>query len=375
MFNPAENKFPKSLIQTWLKALSVLVIFSVFISSIFALDGDGTTKGGSVITNRAEATYQDENGGNYTTVSQTITVVVSAIPAITITPDNTTPSDSISPNERITRLFRICNTGNLEDFYLPTRAEITSPAVIKSIYFDKDNSGTITTGDTPVQLGLTLSPRLAPGACYGVLFEIETNNVSPQAQINISLTANSTLPLPGSSNLATDTGTIINVVDSGVNFTSPTNTNLPPVKLVENLPRTTAAVAQTLNYSIVFRNSGAVTARQVRVIDELPAELEYVPNTLRLDNRNLTDASDTDEGSTGAKRIELSISSIAPDAVTRIQFQARLNGEGISGNGVINKANIVAANGSPVDTSEAVVVINPVGTVYAGNSGGSARFG
>jgi uncharacterized repeat protein (TIGR01451 family) len=376
MIHKTKDNLPKLLIQTLIKSLSVLAIVCVFLNSISAGDGDTPTPGGTIISNRADASYQDEEGTNYSTVSQTVSVTVSAVPAVTVTPDETAPSETIAPNDQITRLFKICNTGNVEDFFLPTNADISSPAVITSIFYDTDNSGTVTAGDTPVEIGTTLTPRLAPRACHGVLFVIDTNNVTPQSQVVINLTAQSSLTLPGTKNsFAVDSGKIINVAGNAVIFTSPLNTSLPPVKLVENLAQTTASAAQILNYTISFRNTGSVTARQVRVIDDLPAELEYVGNTLRLNNRTLTDASDTDEGTATARRVELLIPEIAPDAITLIQFQARLNGVSTNGSGVINTANVSAANAVSVRTSESVAVVNPIGTVYAGNSGGATRIG
>ena len=53
------------------KLLAVLLTFATILS---ARSGDGSTDAGSVITNRAEASYADETGENYTTVSATVTV-------------------------------------------------------------------------------------------------------------------------------------------------------------------------------------------------------------------------------------------------------------------------------------------------------------
>ena len=350
------------------------LIICVFGNSLFArVDNPVPTTGGTQIINRAEARYEDETGLIYTTVSPTVIITVLEVPAITVTPDQTASSAVIAPNEHITREFRICNTGNSENTFLPVEAVIDAPAQIAEIYFDTDNSGTVTNGDTPVIINQTITPRLAVGACLGVLYVIDTNAVTPQTQISIHLTARSTIVTPGTNNFPPDSGTIINTVGNGVIFTSPNDTSLPPVKLVENLPRTTAAPGQTLNYTIAFRNNGAVNARQVRVTDDLPAELEYVPNTLRLDNRSLTDAPDTDEGQANARRLELLIPEIAPAAVTEIKFQARLIGA-INGNGVVNFARVAAANAPAVNSSNAVAVVNPIGTVYAGNSGGAVRL-
>ena len=77
---------------------------------------DGGVGAGVVISNRAEATYADETGQEFLTVSPTISVTVSTVAAVTVTPDETEASASVGPNERVTRLFRVCNTGNTPDF-------------------------------------------------------------------------------------------------------------------------------------------------------------------------------------------------------------------------------------------------------------------
>lgn len=334
---------------------------------------DGSTPAGTVISNTASATYEDVEGTAYETISRTVTVTVIGVPAIRVTPDETSPSDATAPNETITRLFQICNSGNTADTFLAVAGTVSTPSTLQQAYFDNDNSGNVTAGDMPVTFGTTSTPNLNPAACIGVLFVVDTNGVTVGSQITLTLSARSNTQTPGTTNFPQDTGTIINRVGGGVIFTSPTNPNLPPSKLVENLPRTVAVPGQTLNYSIAFRNSGAVIARQVRVVDNLPAQLEYIAGTLTLNNRSLTDVADSDEGSANARGFQILIPTIAPDAVTEIRFQARLIGTN-GGNGVVNTADLTAANAPNARTSDAVAVIDPVGTVYAGNTGGSVRI-
>jgi uncharacterized repeat protein (TIGR01451 family) len=53
----------------------------------------------------------------------------------------------------------------------------------------------------------------------------------------------------------------------------------------------------TLRYTITATASG--TANNVVVIDPLPANTAFIPNTLKLNNAALTDAADTDAGDAG----------------------------------------------------------------------------
>lgn len=349
--------------------VAALCCLNVAISARF----DGSTPAGTVISNTASARYEDSEGTSYETVSPTVTVTVLGVPAIRVTPDESKPSDATAPNETITRIFQICNSGNTADTFLAVAGTVSSPSTLTQAYFDIDNSGTVTAGDTAVTFGQTSTPSLAPAACINVIYVVDTNAVTAGSQVTLTLTARSNTPTPGTGNFPQDDGTIINLVGDGVVFTSPSNPNLPPVKLVEDQPRITGVPGQVLNYSIAFRNIGDVTARQVRVVDNLPAQLEYVAGTLNLNNRSLTDAPDSDEGTANARGFEILIPTIAANAVTEIRFQARLIGTN-GGSGVVNTANLTAANARPTSTSDAVVVVNPVGTVYAGNTGGSVRI-
>ncbi len=56
---------------------------------------DNSVGAGTVISTRAEATYQDEAGESFSTVSPTITITVSAVATLAVTPDETVPSDTV----------------------------------------------------------------------------------------------------------------------------------------------------------------------------------------------------------------------------------------------------------------------------------------
>ena len=65
---------------------------------------DDPTAGGTVISNRAEASYRNEAGEAFSTVSPTVTITVLTVATIAVTPDETAPSDTVAPRDRITRL-------------------------------------------------------------------------------------------------------------------------------------------------------------------------------------------------------------------------------------------------------------------------------
>lgn len=332
------------------------------------------TTADSVISNRAEAIYADEDGNEFSTVSPTITVTVRPVSAVVVTPDETAPSAAIAPGERITRLFRVCNFGNTPDLYTITRAEVTAPATLSALYFDADASGTVTDADAPASLNSTMSPRLAPRACVGVLAVVDVNASAPQTQVTIRLTARSNVSITVNGTVE-DTGTIINVVGERARLTDPNNPSLPPSKLVNNQERVTTAPGQTLDYTISFRNNGSVVARRVLLADDLPAGLQYVSGSLRIGGRALTDAPDADEGqAVSLRRFEVRIAEVQPDEALTVSFRAQVTGEIAPGTGAVNTATLSGENFDSSNSSVATAVVNPFGTVYAGRSGGAVTI-
>jgi hypothetical protein len=111
--------------------------------------------------------------------------IIRAVPRLTVSPDETEPSAIVAANERIVRSFRVCNTGNIADNYTIINAQVSSPSTITAIYFDTDNSGTISSGDVPVSLNQTGSPRIEIGNCFNYLTEIRTNTIAVGSQLTI----------------------------------------------------------------------------------------------------------------------------------------------------------------------------------------------
>ena len=340
-------------------------------ANLWARAFDNPTGGGVIISNRAEASYRDDTGESFTTVSPTVTVTVLAVAALVVTPDETVPSDTVAPRERVTRLFRVCNTGNNSDTFTLTRAVVTAPTTLNALYFDNDGSGTLNAGDAPITLNETSSPQLAPAGCIGVLAVIDTNDVAAQSTVTIDTTArsNATGAVNGRGE---DTGRIINVVGEGPRFTDPGNPNLPPSKVVNGLSQLVTSPGSQFTYTIAFRNNGDTAARNVIVRDELPAGIESVAGSLQLDDRSLSDALDGDEGSIQNNIVEVRIAQVIPGELHRITLRARLVGAVAAGTGLVNSASVVADNAPPIKSTVATVVVNPFGLVFAGRAGSSA---
>jgi uncharacterized repeat protein (TIGR01451 family) len=358
-------KFSKSL-----SALVVAVLFASLATSRSHFAND-STPAETTITNRAEATYESE-GTSFSTVSPTVSFTVHAVATLTVSPKETVPSASVTPQERITRLFRICNTGNVPNSYNIVNTDVTSPATLNTLYFDNDGSGTVTSGDPQITVGSTSSVSVAPGFCLGVLAVVDTNDVSFGSLLRIHLTAHSNATGAFAGNVEDD-GTIINEVGNGPHFSSPTNPALPPLKEVNNSSQAVVTRGNPFTYSIAFRNTGDVAAHNLKLTDDLPAGVEYVPSSLHLENnganKDLTDAQDADEGFVNGQHIELRLVQLPPDQVVRLSFRALLNNNAPVATGIINVAQLAADNASATSTNSVVVVADPFGTVFSGRGG------
>lgn len=361
------GKFTRKL--TTILAVAVLIGLAQ-VPGMVALAFSDSTPAEVIITNRAEASYQDDGGTIFSTVSETVSVTVLSVPALVVTPDETSPSATVIPNERVTRVFRICNTGNVANNYEITRAEVNAPATVASLHFDVDNDGVVTANDTTIALSDTRSATIQTGACIAVLAVVDTNHSHPTDQLKIGITARSGLTTP-SGNKPEDEGLIINSIGAGPKLNAPDNAGLPPIKTVNGNSQAIVSPGVPFTYSITFRNHGDTAAINVLVTDDLPTQINYVPGSLRVDDRAVSDGQDTDVGYVQGKRVVVQLAQVVPQQLVTITFQAQINGTATSGAGITNVANISAQNVAAISSTSAVVVIDPFGTVFAGR-GGSA---
>ncbi|MDX6484382.1 MAG: trimeric autotransporter adhesin, partial [Gaiellaceae bacterium] len=354
-----------------LRAFALLLVLAALAAGApGAAARDGGVGAGVVISNRAEATYADENGQEFATISPTVSVTVSTVAAVTVTPDETEPSASVGPNERVTRLFRVCNTGNTPDFYTIASAEVSAPAALVSLHFDLDGSGTLDSNDRPITLDSTMSPRLARGQCVGVLAVVDVNAGRVGEQFTIRIVARSSVADALNAG-AQDVGTIVNAYGNGARLTAPSDPSLPPVKLVEGHESITTSPGQGLNYTITFRNSGDTLARNVVLRDDLPEGLEYIAGSLRLSGRALSDAADADEGSVVGRRVEIHVAQFTIGELLEVALQARVTQAVPHGTGIVNTAVVAADNAPSVSSTSATAVASPFGVVYQGRSAGT----
>jgi len=371
----------RSKVKVLVALITALVCAFTIAAQAIGPNADGGTPAGTIISVYAEGSYINEAGELITTISETVTLIVSAVSALAITPDDLAASSTHTPRERITKVFRVCNIGNMAGTIMLTSADINAPATLVALYFDLDANGIVSAGDTSAIIGTTVSPSFQADQCLAVLAVADLNDTAAGTLLTLHLTA--VTGESGAGGSAEDQGTIISAVGTGPILSSEN----PPLMLVDGQKLVAATPGQTLTYSLSFSNTGDAAARNVVVVDQLPANLEYVPDSLIVDTTEL-DPRANGTGSSGPAenaaafvqvvngRIEVRLKEVVPGQTVDIRFRARFSGTAIGGTGTINNAVISAENLSTVHpTSNAIVVSDPFGVVYAARSRGAVKVG
>src|SRR2546421_8288481 len=138
----------KTIGATMLRVLIAALIALAFFGRTIA-----QTPGGTTISNQASATYSDGTN-SYSTVSNTVTVTVSKVSGLAITPDAGSNPTVVAGQTAVPFNFTVTNTGNFTDkvHFVAGSAHLagTATATITRTFIDLDNSGTINAGDTDI---------------------------------------------------------------------------------------------------------------------------------------------------------------------------------------------------------------------------------
>ena len=133
MINPHKNFAGATTLRLLVAALIALAFFGRVAAQ---------TAGGTVISNQASATYSDGTN-SYSTVSNTVTVTVSNVSGIAITPDAGSNPTVVAGQTGVLYDFTVSNTGNFTDQvrFLASGASVrvVGPGAITRGVIDDDN--------------------------------------------------------------------------------------------------------------------------------------------------------------------------------------------------------------------------------------------
>jgi hypothetical protein len=168
------------------------------------------TPGGTVISNQASASYTD--GTNpYTTVSNTVTVTVSNVSGLAITPDAGSNPTVVAGQTAVLYNFTVTNTGNFTDQvrFLASGASVrlVGPGTVTRAVIDVDNSSTINAGDTDVKTNgaAVVSANILQNGNIHVLVEVSVNGGATTGQTLQVLLGDAATGGPSFDNQAADT--------------------------------------------------------------------------------------------------------------------------------------------------------------------------
>src|SRR5207253_4258210 len=170
----------KNLRTNFVGAATLRLLLALLIACAFFGRAIAQTAGGTTISNQASATYSDGTN-KYSTVSNTVTVTVSNVSGLAITPDAGSNPTVVPGQTNVLYNFTVTNTGNFTDqvrfLANGASARVSGPGAVTRAVIDIDNSGTINAGDTDIFTNSAdvISANIAQNGNIHVLVEVSIN--------------------------------------------------------------------------------------------------------------------------------------------------------------------------------------------------------
>lgn len=154
------NNILKLKASRWRALLGALVLICAASAVSMA-----QTPGGTVISNTATSSYTDGTATTYNTTSNTVSVTVSNVAGLTITPDAGAHAGVVRSQTNVDFFFTVTNTGNFTNqvVFKATGASIirTGSATVTAAFIDLNQNGAFDTGETDILAnGARTSPLL-----------------------------------------------------------------------------------------------------------------------------------------------------------------------------------------------------------------------
>ena len=275
--------------KTFVSASTIMrLLIALAIASAFSLRTVGQTPGGTTISNQASATYSDGTN-SYSTVSNTVTVTVSNVSGLAITPDVGSNPTVVAGQTGVIYNFTVTNTGNFSDqvHFLAggASAYVVGPGTITREVIDLDSSGTINAGDTDLMVGDVDSAFIAQNGSIHVLVEVSVNGGATAGQsVQVLLgDAGGVSPFDNQAVAAPSTNEVRTVFAASVNGQreargdiSATVVNDALIQLTLNAPAGPVNLGSDITYTLSLQNVGSRNATAV-TLNGLPAVYIIVP--------------------------------------------------------------------------------------------------
>jgi len=241
---------------------------------------------GTVIGNRAAATYVNASGDTVSITSNEVETVVQQVAGVTLVTDS---SETVAPGGKVFLPHQITNEGNGTDIFDLAAIETDTagdPFDFTSIviYADANFDG-IADSTTPI----TVTPAMAAGDRFGILIEATVPQSAAPADLEtITITAASDFD-----------GSVVSTNTDTVTISSGAITELSKSMTVTDGTGAAAdgliGPGDTVTVRIDYSSTGLVDATDLVVTDQLDAALEYVPGSATWSD-SASGLSDIDEG-------------------------------------------------------------------------------
>jgi uncharacterized repeat protein (TIGR01451 family) len=324
--------------------------------------GEASPAAGVVISNTVTAQYSDPQGLHYGVQSNTVAVSIAAVSAIVVSPKETAvdpATEGFPAGSPIVRTFTIANAGNVADAYT-IQSVSTGAGTIASVAFVTPS------GLLPVTLGTTASPALQPGESVAVQVALTTVGAVVGTAFPVALAARSTNTAVANG-LVADSGKEWAVAQPGASIAGPAGPATSIIKLVDQVRTHSAVPGETVTYSIVFKNYGGSPATNVVVVDDVPAGIVALPQTVAINGVSAA-ASATLAG----QRLTVKVGTLGVGALDTLTFDATVQSGATAGATYVNVASLTADGIAAITTTPASVLVGLGDLVYDGYAGGGS---
>lgn len=170
------------------KAFTTVMAVAAFLL-LPALAMAQSTAGGTIISNQASGTYQDDAAASYSTLSNTVTVTVANVSGLAITPDGTSIPTVVPGQTGVVFPFTVTNTSNNAALihFLASGASIqTTRGTVTAAFVDYNGNGAFDSGTDLDIFGNNSAvdtSSLASNASLSVVIVVTVSSSATAAQV------------------------------------------------------------------------------------------------------------------------------------------------------------------------------------------------
>ena len=298
------------------------------------------TLAGTDIENTATASYETPGGGTIVVDSNKVIIKVDELLDVTVTSSD--PGDvATSPgNTGNVQSFQVTNTGNGEEAFTLTpdvavAGDDFDPA-LQQLVIDTNGNGVYDPGVDTVYVAGSNDPLLAPDDSVTIFIITDTpatTSDGERAEVSLGAAANTGTGAPGTTFAGQGDGggdavvgtTGADAEDSG--FLAIQAAILALVKsatVADPFGGSSAVPGSIITYTLIATVTGSGSLTSVVISDPIPADTQYVAESITLEGSAKTDAADADEGNFNGSQIRAALGTLASGETRTITFKVTI---------------------------------------------------